>query len=248
MTSQETPDNTTGVLTRAELRALFHQLAGRDWLLAALLYGSGLRLWEAVRLRVQDLDLERGLLHIRHHPGRGNRQLRLDPQLIPHLRIHLAHVRQQHLQDLNRGGGAVPRAAPGGTGVAYTRRWHQQYVFPDARESHAARGRLRRRHVSESTVEQALRRGLQRAGVRTPATSHSLRRCFALHLLEQGHSLTTVRYLLGHTPESAPGTGFKPVESPLRSLMGVRTLAQQLHSRRGRHSVEEPQALYLIAS
>ena len=95
------------VLTEDEVQRLFQQLDGVYWLMAALLYGSGLRLMECVQLRVKDIELERGAIIVRDSKGERDRVVTLDQSLVPHLRVHLSKVRQQHLQDLTQGGGGV---------------------------------------------------------------------------------------------------------------------------------------------
>ncbi|MEE2730177.1 MAG: integron integrase [Pseudomonadota bacterium] len=243
------------VLTQDEVQRLFCQLQGRDWLMAGLLYGSGLRLMECVRLRVKDIDLNRCAIVVRDGKGAKDRVVTLDEQLRPHLRIHLAHVRNQHLQDLNRGGGqvylpyALERKYPNAC-----REWMWQYVFPAAAESIDPRSGVRRRHhISEQLLQRAVKLAVQAADIAKPATCHTLRHSFATHLLERGYDIRTVQEQLGHKDLKTTQIythilerGANAVKSPFSSVVQPRAMAYRVEDNSDK--VEEPRGLYLIAS
>ncbi|NIM50863.1 MAG: integron integrase, partial [Gemmatimonadales bacterium] len=188
------------VLTRAEVRAVLERLTGAKRLVVTLLYGSGLRLLECLRLRVKDLDLERGEIRLRQGKGGKDRITMLPAAVEPALAEHLAAVREQHLRDLKGGAGFVelpdalerkyPRAS---------REWAWQYVFPASRLwTDPGSGRRYRRHLHESAVQRAVKEAVRRAGITKHATCHTFRHSFATHLLEDGYDIRTVQELLGH--------------------------------------------------
>jgi integron integrase len=212
------------VLTKDEVRRLFAHLHGTNRLMAGLLYGSGLRLMECVRLRVKDVDL--GYLRVTVRDGKGgkDRITMLPVNAAKPLERHLQKVKAQREQDLEDGFGSVylpdalerkyPNAA---------REWMWQYVFPSSRLSIDARSGVRRRHhVEESSLQLGIKRAVRASGIQKPATCHTLRHSFATHLLENGYDIRTVQELLGHKDVSTtmiythvlnrPGIG---VKSPL---------------------------------
>lgn len=188
------------VLSRAETERLLAQLSGRDWLMAGLLYGSGLRLMECLRLRVKDVDLERNEITVRDGKGGKDRRTVLPARLREPLQLRIDMVRAQHAEDLARGFGEV--ALPHALARKYpnaARSFAWQYVFPAARNSRDPRdGRAKRHHLDENVLQRAVRRAAMRAGLDKPATPHTLRHSFATHLLEAGADLRTIQELLGH--------------------------------------------------
>ncbi len=218
------PSRVPVVFTREEVRAVLAQLEGTNRLVAGLLYGAGLRLMEALRLRVKDLDFEMGQLTIRDGKGAKDRVTMLPERLARPLRQHLAGVERQHEEDLERGYGSV--YLPNALARKYPnaeRSWKWQYVFPAGGLSRDPRsGETRRHHLSESAVQEAVTAAVRKARIHKAGSCHSLRHSFATHLLEDGYDIRTVQELLGHKDVSTTmiythvlNRGGKGVRSPL---------------------------------
>ncbi len=189
------------VLTRDETRALLSQLSGIYWLIGTLLYGAGLRLMECLRLRIQDLDFDRGQIMVRAGKGGKDRITVLPSVVVPPLRVHLDSVRDRHSVAIRSGfGGVELPASVLQKSPAATLEWPWQYVFPALDASLDPRTGIRRRHhVMPSSVQRQMRAALRRCGIGKPATCHTLRHCFATHMLERGYDIRTVQELLGHS-------------------------------------------------
>lgn len=198
------PERVPVVLTRDEVRRVFEQLAGVHWLVCGLLYGSGLRLLEALRLRVLDLDLTRLELTVRQGKGGKDRRTMLAQPMLEPLQLQLATVRQLHERELGLGQGRVllPNAFARKSPKASTE-WRWQFVFPAGQRSQDPRsGHVGRHHLHESGVQKAVRAAVVRAGVDKHASCHAFRHSFATHLIEDGYDIRTVQELLGHSDVS----------------------------------------------
>lgn len=192
------------VLNRDEVQALLSRLAGTHWLVASLLYGTGMRIMECLRLRVKDVDFKRREILIRDGKGFKDRVTMLPDSLAASLEAHLAKVRGLHQTDLQQGYGAVylPNALEKKYPTA-AREWGWQYVFPSAKLSADPRsGEIRRHHVQDQSVQRAVKQATRDADLTKPATPHTLRHSFATHLLESGYDIRTVQELLGHSDVS----------------------------------------------
>ena len=195
------PERLPTVLTRTEVQRVLNALSGTSLLMAKLLYGSGLRALECVRLRVKDLDFEQRCLTVRDGKGEKDRVTMLPEAALAPLREHLARVQQLHDRDLKDGCGAVH--LPYALAVKYPnadREWCWQYVFPAKSLSIDPRtGRQRRHHLSESSLQKAVHAAARLAGITgKPVGCHTFRHSFATHLLENGYDIRTVQELLGH--------------------------------------------------
>jgi integron integrase len=192
------------VLGRDEVASLLDQMAGVQWLVASLLYGSGLRLLEGLRLRVKDVDFGRREIVVRDGKGGKDRRTMLPATLVAPLLAQLDEARRIHRTDLAAGFGevwlpnALARKYPGAA-----REWGWQYAFPATQRSRDRRDDgVRRHHLDESVIQRAVKQARVRAGIAAPATCHTLRHSFATHLLESGQDIRTIQELLGHADVS----------------------------------------------
>jgi len=215
------------VLTQAEVQQVLGRLQGSHWLVGSLLYGSGLRILEALRLRVKDVDFARREILVRDGKGARDRVTMLPLALANPLQVHLERVKSLHAQDLLAGYGAVN--LPNALARKYPnaeREWGWQYVFPSGKLSVDPRsGEVRRHHVQDQAVQRAVKQSVRDAGLVKPATPHTFRHSFATHLLEGGYDIRTVQELLGHSDVSTTmiythvlNKGGRGVFSPLDKL------------------------------
>ncbi|MBM5817360.1 MAG: integron integrase [Cyanobacteria bacterium K_Offshore_surface_m2_239] len=188
------------VLSEAEVKVVRSLLTGDTALVVGLLYGSGLRLTEALRIRVQDLDFDRDELTVRNGKGGKDRKALLPRSLVAGLKQHLREVRRLHGVDLTAGWGAV--SLPHALARKYAnanREWKWQWVFPQRKRwRDPETGREGRHHLDPSIVQRAVKEAVKEAGITKAAGCHTFRHSFATHLLERGQDIRTIQNLMGH--------------------------------------------------
>jgi len=187
------------VLSIDEVQAILGQMSGTTQLMAKVLYGAGLRVFECVTLRIKDIDFTARTISIRASKGTKDRTTVLPESLIAPLQTHLMRVAQLHKNDQLSGSGFAPM--PNALGRKYpaassSLAW--QFVFPSSAQRKNPHGQLLRWHASDSTVQRAFKRALEATGVRKHASVHTLRHSFATHLLAAGTDIRTIQLLLGH--------------------------------------------------
>jgi len=215
------------VLTRDEVRALIANTKGIQSLMARLMYGTGMRLMECVRLRVKDIDFSYGQITLRDAKGAKDRVVPLPESLRDELRHNLHEAKSLHDKDLARGHGnvylphALARKYPNAS-----REWIWQYAFPSSRLSVDPRGdATRRHHLHENSLQKSIKAASRAANITKKVSSHTLRHSFATHLIESGYDIRTVQELLGHADVSTTmiythvlNRGGRAVRSPLDVL------------------------------
>ncbi len=227
ITRSKRPKRVPVVLTRSEVSRLLEKMDGTCKLMTALLYGTGMRLMDCIRLRVQDVDFEYQQITIRDGKGRKDRVVPLPQRLSTTLQKHLMSVQQCHQEDLERGFGEV--FLPNALARKYpnaAKEWRWQYVFPSGRLSVDPRSnKTRRHHVHETGLQKAIKSATNTAGINKKVSCHALRHSFATHLLESGYDIRTVQELLGHADVSTTmiythvlNRGGRGVVSPLDGL------------------------------
>jgi integron integrase len=229
VTRAKRPVHLPVVLTRDEVRRVLANLTGTEWLIASLLYGSGMRVTECLQLRVKDLELSRHEIVIRDAKGNKDRVTVLPVKLVPHLRDHLERARVLFETDrkAERPGVSLPFALRRKYPHAATS-WAWQWVFPArffCQDPYS--GESARHHRLPQSVQRAVREALHKAGIEKPASCHTFRHCFATHLLEDGYDIRTVQELLGHADVKTTmiythvlNRGGRGVKSPLDAGRG----------------------------
>jgi len=201
VTPAKAPVRLPVVLTRAEVASVLGKLRGTHHLIGCLLYGTGMRIMEGLRLRIKDVDFTRREILVRDGKGGKDRVTVLPRNVEGPLRRHLLRAGETHIADLAAGRGAV--SMPFALARKYpnaAREWGWQYVFPAAglsADPHT--GDVRRHHVGDQAFQRAMRQAVRDAGIAKPATPHTLRHSFATHLLDAGYDIRTVQELLGHS-------------------------------------------------
>ena len=212
------------VLSKDQTLNVIELMTGEQQLVVKLLYGSGLRLMECLRLRVKDVDFSMSQILVRHGKGGKDRITMLPVNVVEPLSLHLKRVRALHKEDCDRGFGHVN--LPGALARKYpsaSRQWAWQYVFPSKSLCRDPRsGEIRRHHLHESAVRKSIKKAAKMAGIHKPIGCHTFRHSFATHLLEAGYDIRTVQELLGHKDVTTTmiythvlNRGGKAVKSPL---------------------------------
>ena len=216
------------VMSPGEVSRLLDAMSGVTQLMAALLYGCGLRLQECVTMRVKDVDFESQQITVRRGKGQRDRVTLLPMSIVASLKRHLKAAESQHQRDLAQGAGCV--VLPDKLQAKYpnaSREWSWQWVFPATRTyADPATGQRRRHHLHETVLQRAVRDAVLRIGLSKPVSCHTLRHSFATHLLESGYDIRTIQKLLGHRDVRTTmiythvlNRGANAVRSPLDALL-----------------------------
>ncbi len=222
-----TPSRLPVMLSRDEARAVLGRLQGSVWLIVMLLYGAGLRLNEALALRIKDIDFDRRQITVRRGKGAKDRLVPLPDAVRERLREHLVRVKARHEADLRRGLGAV--ALPDALARKFPnapKEWVWQFLFPATRVCDDPRwGPPTRYHLHETAVQREVKRAVATAGLTKRVGCHTFRHSFATHLLEDGYDIRTIQELLGHADVSTTMLYTHVAE---RGALGVRSPADRL--------------------
>jgi integron integrase len=195
------PTRVPTVLSRREVARILDAMQGKYWLMASLLYGSGLRIIECLRLRIKDFDFDHLQLTIRDGKGHKDRRTMMPEKLIPHIRQQMNHVRSIYDEDIRKGRPSV--SIPYAIDRKYKsapRDWNWQYLFPSGSYGYIRfHSEQRRHHTHPSALNRAVKIATRKTGIAKQASCHTFRHSFATHLLESGYDIRTVQELLGHS-------------------------------------------------
>jgi len=229
------------VLSAEETADLLAQMQGTRRLMADLLYGTGMRIIELLRLRVKDIEFDRRMILVRDGKGQKDRTVPLPAELVPEIKEHLIKARKLHEQDLADGVGtvhlpfALARKYPNAN-----KEWGWKYVFPAGTLSVDPRsGTKQRHHVFESVLQKALKQATRDAGIVKMVHAHTLRHSFATHLLEAGHDIRTIQELLGHADVSTTMIYTHVLQSGPCGIKSPLTRVRKIQSERG-HAMPSP--------
>jgi len=224
------PETLPTVLTTREVAGLLRTLQGRNWLMASLMYGSGLRVMECIRLRIKDFDFAMRCITVRGGKGAKDRVVTLADSLVPYIHTHMERVRFLFEDDKTHGQANVwlPYALARKYPEAPSE-WAWQFLFPSDRISTDPRTQLlRRHHVHERTIQKAVRVAAKIAGIEKKVSCHTLRHSFATHLLMSGSDIRTIQEQLGHSDLKTTQIythlidhGAAGVRSPLEQIFSV---------------------------
>ena len=208
------------VFSREEVSCVIEKLNGTKRLIAKLLYGTGLRLNEALSLRVLDVDFDRNEIIVRHGKGDKDRHVMLPQKLIADIKAQIDYVKKIHQEDLNAGYGAV--ALPDSLGNKYPdgcKELKWQWLFPQKnRWKNSKTGEQGRWHLDESLVQRAVKQAVVEAGINKNASCHTFRHTFATHLLESGYDIRTIQELLGHSDVNTTKKHYAAIEDSRRRM------------------------------
>ena len=217
--------NNPNILSPDEVRRFLSHLRGREWLAAALIYGTGIRLVECVRLRVRDVDLEADELLVRDAGGNTVRRLRLPAHSQQRMQDHLENLKLMHIRDIVEGSGAVTLPPPVAARTPNAARsWGWQYLFPQRLEEQrtswqAPEGRQPIHHVDPQTFHRLFERGALEANIYRRVTGHVLRNSFALHMIQRGVPVKRVERMLGtRADESGDDSAWQSLEIPSEAI------------------------------
>lgn len=187
------------VFSQAEVKRILNYINGTEALVVGLLYGSGLRLNEALQLRIMDVDFDQNYIIVRNSKGDKDRGTMIPQVLISKLKHHIANRKEEHSNDIKRNRGYT--TLPGALSRKYPNADKQlgwQYIFASSKYVKNEEGKICRHHLYPTTLQRMVKRSLQRAGIINQGSPHTFRHSFATHLLENGYTIRTVQELLGH--------------------------------------------------